>query len=125
MLKRVLSTLMLLALCLFSGLPSAHAFPELAVTAQHACCCVEEVAQSCATADPCCCIVSDSHHSAPSNELPLLQANIDLPLPAASAFSLNLAEESNADASILKDARRKPLHLASNKIYLLHRSLLI
>lgn len=125
MLKRVLTTVMMLALCLCSGFPSAHAFPEVAVIAEQCCCCEEEIAaQTCSVSDSCCCIVSDNHGPLNSNHQDSLKAadNERLERPSISFLT---RETKVLDAGTVIGARRKPLHLASNKTYLLHRALLI
>jgi hypothetical protein len=127
MLKRVFTTVMMLALCLCSGCPLAHAFTELAVVAEQCCCCEEEevaVAQECSASDTCCCTVSDSHNSLPSNEQSSIKS-ADSERLARPVISFLTREMKVLDACTIIGARRKPLHLASNKTYLLYRVLLI
>lgn len=126
MLNRILSTIFMLALCLCTGCPTADAFPELQAVAQHACCCDEEVAQACSISDTCCCTISDAGHALPVNsESPSVQSADQQPLAPRDIVAFLSQDVRVLDAGTIRGARRKPLHLASNKVYLYNRSLLI
>lgn len=125
MLNRILSTIFMLALCLCTGCPTADAFPELQAVAQHACCCDEEVAQACSVSDTCCCTISDAGHSLPSPDAPTTQIADQQPLAARSDDTFRSQDLQVLDAGTIRGAQRNPLHLASNKVYLRNRVLLI
>lgn len=127
MVKRVLTTVLMLALYLCSGIPSAQAFSELAVATQE-CCCSEETSSAasdvCSISIPCDCNVSDSGTPLPSKNRFSAQSADEQPLPRQTAFT-PAANVRVVDACTIRGAQRKPLHLASNKVYLKHRALLI
>ena len=126
MLNRILSTIFMLALCLCTGCPTVDAFPELQAAAQHACCCDEEVAPACSIADTCCCTISDADHSLPvSPERQSVQSADQQPLTTRNVVAFLSQDVRVLDAGTIRGAQRKPLHLASNKVYLYNRSLLI
>lgn len=125
MLNRILSTIFMLALCLCTGCPTADAFPELQAVAQQACCCDDEVAQACSVSDTCCCTISDAGHSLPSPETSPVQNAEQQPLAAREAGAFLSQQLRVLDAGTIRSAQRNPLHLASNKVYLRNRVLLI
>jgi len=97
------------------------------VQAELGCCCVAADADTCGISNGSCCSASNEKDQAPTNSGSATDISSDaaatgktiiLPLEGGGALAAK-------SAGAWRDLHRKPLHLASNKVYLEKRSLLI